>query len=131
MKLPEFFMLIDDDIFSNILCKAVLKEIFANIDVVGFTEPEKGLEYIKNEYADNPVSAVLFLDINMPTLNGWEVMDIIAHYPESIKKNLTIFILSSSIDPLDKEKANENPLVSGYLEKPLSRKVLESLFFAN
>ena len=128
MKLPERFILIDDDPFNNKLCKNILNKIYKNIEVIGFTEPEKGIDYILNEYSENPVYTVLFLDINMPTLNGWQVVEKISHMSDNICMNIVIFILSSSIHLVDKTKASENPIISGYIEKPLNIKRLESIF---
>jgi hypothetical protein len=56
------------------------------------------------------------------------VLDKFAEMPELIEPNFTIYVLSSSVDPGDKEKAANNKLVSGYLEKPLSRDKLKSMF---
>lgn len=131
MKLPEHFILIDDDPFNNILNKIVLNKAFSNTKVIGFTEPEDGLDYIIKQYSTTPVSTVIFLDINMPTLTGWEVMDKISTYSDRWKDKITIFLLSSSIDPQDKRKAAQNPLVRDYLEKPLSIELVVSLFNSN
>jgi len=128
MRLPPRFLLIDDDPFNNTLCKRILHKIYTKPEVITFTEPENGLKYIQEEYSKEPLSTVIFLDINMPTLSGWEVLDKIEQFPESVKKHLTIFILSSSINFQDKKRASENPLVTYYLEKPLTKTVLASIF---
>lgn len=128
MKIPQRFLLIDDDPSNNLLTKISIKKIIDGADVVDHTVPENGIQYIVNEYAANPVETVLFLDINMPTLSGWDVLDKFAEMPELIVPNFTIYVLSSSVDPSDKEKAANNQLVSGYLEKPLSRETLRSMF---
>ena len=63
-------------------------------------------------------SVVIFLDLNMPVLNGWEFLD---KYVELFhERNDKIIILSSSIDFLDRQKAKLYELVSGFLEKPLT-----------
>ncbi|MEO8087976.1 MAG: hypothetical protein ABI763_14220 [Bacteroidota bacterium] len=61
--------------------------------------------------------AILFLDINMP---GWDFLDNFDNLTEKIKNKIIIYMLSSSIDPSDKQKALENKNVVRYLEKPLS-----------
>ncbi|OHX68480.1 response regulator [Flammeovirga pacifica] len=63
---------------------------------------------------------ILFLDLNMPGMDGWQVLD------ELLKSSKTysyekVFILSSSIHPKDKERALIHPLVTDYIEKPLSK----------
>jgi len=70
---------------------------------------------------------VILLDLNMPVLNGWEFLTAFAEkYPEQALKT-SIFILSSSVDPFEKETAAEHPLVAAFLAKPLSFDALEKL----
>jgi CheY-like chemotaxis protein len=128
MTIPQRFLLIDDDPSNNLLTKISIKKTIEGADVVDYTMPENGIQFIVDEYTENPVQTVLFLDINMPTLSGWDVLDKFAEMPELIVPNFSIFILSSSVDPSDKEKAATSPLVKGYLEKPLTRDVLRELF---
>ncbi len=124
-------MIIDDDPANNILCISSIKKTFANVDVKAFTEPEEGIVYIEQEYSTNPVPTVLFLDLNMPTLTGWDVLREFEKIPEIVVPNFTIYILSSSVDPADKQRAASNALVTGYLEKPLNKAILEQLFGQN
>jgi CheY-like chemotaxis protein len=128
MQIPQRFLLIDDDPSNNLLTKISIKKIIENADVVAHTMPENGIQYIIDEYTANPVSTVLFLDINMPTLSGWDVLEKLAEIPDLVVPHFTIYILSSSVDPSDKQKAATNPLVTGYLEKPLSRDTLRSMY---
>lgn len=128
MNIPQRFLLIDDDPSNNLLTKISIKKVLESVDVIDFTVPEKGLEYINAEYNSNPLNTVLLLDINMPTLTGWDVLDKLAEISEVVVPHITIYILSSSVDPADKQKAIVNPLVTGYLEKPLSRDTLRNMF---
>jgi CheY-like chemotaxis protein len=128
MKPKKKFILIDDDSIQNMLCKMVIKKTFGDdTDVVSFTEPEEGIDYIKHEYTKNLSHASLLLDINMPTLTGWEVLTELKELPEEIKKNLGIYIHSSSIDTADRQQAENHPMVSGFIEKPISASALMSL----
>lgn len=61
----------------------------------------------------------------MPQLNGWEFLDEFAKMDEHIHQQFTIFILSSSIDSCDREKASANKFVKDYLVKPLSMDLLK------
>ncbi|UPT66859.1 MAG: response regulator [Sphingobacteriales bacterium JAD_PAG50586_3] len=63
---------------------------------------------------------IVLLDINMPTLSGWEVLNKIQQFNTQTIDLLSIYILSSSIDVDDHERATEIDMVLGYLEKPLS-----------
>ncbi len=128
MKLPQRFLIIDDDPTNNLLCKIGIQRVIPAADIVSFTIPEKGIAYIKDEYTANPVPTALFLDINMPSLTGWEVLAEFEKMKDLIKDNFTIHILSSSVDPADKERAANNHFVMGYLEKPLNKQSLKVLY---
>lgn len=69
---------------------------------------------------------VIFLDLNMPIMNGWQFLD--EFIKLDIKDKPTIFIVSSSIDSRDFEKAKEYEIVKDFIVKPLSQPILESLF---
>jgi CheY-like chemotaxis protein len=69
----------------------------------------------------------LFLDINMPTMTGWEFLDEFKELPETIRKKFIIYVLSSSVDSKDLEKASENELVKNYIQKPLRKESLKTL----
>jgi CheY-like chemotaxis protein len=129
--LPDFIVL-DDDAVNNLICEKIIQTTFPGAIVQTFTEPEMGLEHILATYAEgNSHNAILFLDINMPSLNGWEVLDKLDEFPDVVKGHVKIFMLSSSVDPLDTEKARDNPLVSGYIMKSLSQTKLQAVFTGN
>jgi CheY-like chemotaxis protein len=120
-KMISGFILIDDDPINNMICEQVIQEVLPEAEILSFTDPETGLSHIHSVYEVPAASnAIIYLDINMPTLSGWEVLDKFNAFPPSVKENVRIFMLSSSIDPQDKQRANENPSVNGYIEKPLT-----------
>ncbi len=127
------FIVIDDDPINNMVCKASIKASSGGKVPVCFTNPVEGLKYLENEYitlaGTNPI--ILFLDINMPQMSGFELLEKYYHFPPEAKKNITIFMLSSSVNPEDIDRARANPDVKEYLYKPLNKekvlKVLESL----
>ncbi len=124
------FILVDDDLFSNLLTKIVLKKSLGEVEVKDFTIPELALEYISTEFEtnDSEERATLFLDINMPTLTGWEFLDKFETFTEPIKHQFNIYMLSSSIDPIDIQRAKLNPLVIDFIEKPINKSFLIKTF---
>jgi len=126
--LPEF-MVIDDDPVNNLICHTIIQLTISEAVVQTFTDPEKGLDYIQSVYdGSDPKKAVLFLDINMPSISGWDVLDKLKSFPEAVKEQVTVYMLSSSVDPNDKEKAGNDNLVTGYIAKALSQVKLLELF---
>lgn len=124
------FLIVDDDRANNLLCKIILQKTFEGAEIVSHEFPRSALDYIVNEYS-NPESkliTVLFLDINMPDISGWEFLEQFKDFDDFIKKQFVIYMLSSSVDYKDKNLAKENPLVEGYIEKPLTRDKVKNLF---
>ena len=124
----ERILLIDDDAGNNMINNMTLKRMLPAVPVISFTDPVKGVAYIEKEYGLAPVPAVLLLDINMPVLMGWDVLELLELLPGAVKDSLHVYIASSSIDPEDKNRALSSPLVKGYVEKPLSIQTLKALF---
>ena len=121
----EKIVLIDDDVIVNHLNKTIIRNFFRphNIDIVCFDRPEEGLAYIAEGSSQDNADTILFLDINMPVLSGWDVLEGMCKLEEEKVKHLTTYILSSSIDPVDRQKALDHPLVTGFLSKPLSSQI--------
>ena len=71
--------------------------------------------------------ALVFLDINMPEMSGWDVLDELKDNNEILIKFMTIYMISSSIDLTDKNKSIDSPLVKAFVSKPLSGKVIKEL----
>jgi response regulator RpfG family c-di-GMP phosphodiesterase len=119
-KIPDF-ILFDDDPVNNTLCQITIKNTIENAKIKTFTSPKKGLQYIAMEYINKPDShAILFLDINMHGMTCWEFLEQFEHLDEKIKTKFNIYVLSASLNPIDKERAVSNKNVSDYIEKPLT-----------
>jgi len=129
MRKINRFIIIDDDPHNNLLCRFVIGTVTKEIEVLDFTLPEEGLRYLETYYgnteADYPT--VLFLDINMPVMSGWDLLEKYDKLSDVIKRQISIYILSSSVDWSDKEKASANPYVKNYVIKPLSKGTVQSI----
>ncbi len=129
-KARKRFLIVDDDPQNNSLSKMALKRSLGEVLVNDFVIPEDGLEFIENEPSHNPPDGktTLFLDINMPTMTGWEFLEKFKTFKPSLKEQYNIYILSSSVDPSDIKRAHANPLVVDFIEKPLSKATLVKMF---
>ena len=130
MEFPHTFMVVDDDAMNNLICKFTILRFNPEATIALYTDPEIALEAISETYnqATSHTPTILFLDLNMPAMTGWEFLDAFSLLSKSIQEQFIIYILSSSIDEVDKEKGESTPLVSGFFSKPLSFETLEHLF---
>lgn len=126
----KHFLIVDDDPSNNILTKIALRKFFNEVEVKDFLMPEKALKYIESEFENQAPEekVILLLDINMPTLTGWEFLDKFNAFKESIKNKFNIYMLSSSVDPADIQRAQLNPLVNDFIEKPLNNAIIKKMF---
>lgn len=122
-------LLIDDDETINYLHNRLLeKNSFTNNVAISINGMD-GLDLfmqLDNQLREEEI-AIVFLDLNMPIMNGWEFLDNLSKIKDDIKMDYKIYILSSTINPDDKKKAKENALVTGFLPKPLTKEHLELL----
>ena len=123
------FVIVDDDPQNNSLSRLAIRKTMGNVLVTDFEVPETGLEFIEREFQINTSheKTILLLDINMPTMSGWEFLDEFDNFSDIIKKQFRIYMLSSSVDPSDIERAKLNPLVADFIEKPLNKDALERI----
>ncbi|MFC5624087.1 response regulator [Algoriphagus winogradskyi] len=112
----DTIFLVDDDPINNLINKRLLGKVGITDNIIEFLEAEEALSQLND--IDPNKSLLIFLDINMPVLNGWEFLN---KYQEAHpNRRDKIVILSSSIDYQDRFKAQGYKIVSGFLEKPLT-----------
>ncbi len=127
-KMPGFIV-IDDDPVNNKICSIIIQRLYPEIEILSFTDPEVALTHIEHVHqGENAHNTILLLDINMPVLSGWDVLEHFKHLPQKIQSHFRIYILSSSVDVYDKRRAGDNEFVRGYIEKPLTLQRVEELF---
>ncbi|WP_244241408.1 response regulator [Leptospira perdikensis] len=114
--------LVEDDVITTFLIKTLMEKFSFADEIQGFQNGEDALNALLSGTVDPDL---LFLDLNMPIMDGWEFLNAINQHPKYAK--LPIYILTSSIDPTDKARSAEFQNVKGYLVKPLSLKDLQSI----
>lgn len=120
--------IVDDDpifvlMFKKILSNSGCFEVIKNVN-----NGQKALDLLVNCHKENKqFPDIIFLDINMPVLNGWQFLDVIKKY--SFKEELKIYMISSSIDKKEIEKSKKYSFVKNFISKPISGNFIELLVF--
>lgn len=110
--------LIDDQNIINFVHKKIINIINSGIEIIDFVDPLFALEALKKTPPD-----LIFLDLNMPQMNGWQLLDKMTE--QQIK--VPVIIITSSGSHADRTKAENYSQVLGYEQKPLHRAGFEKL----
>jgi CheY-like chemotaxis protein len=124
----DLIMCIDDDPITLMLFKKVINKALFSKEIITAQNGEEALEFfksIKNTTTKQP--QLIFLDLNMPVMGGWEFLDYF-NKPEYINfNNIKVVVLSSTIDPEDVKKSETYPIVIDFLPKPITTSMLDYL----
>ena len=121
-------MVIDDSPIDRLLVEKMVRKAEFAEEVISFESAKTALNYFTdNADVENSIPDILFLDINMPEMNGFDFLDACKSLPEPVKSKCRIIMLSSSLHNEDKSRALGHPYVEGFLNKPLTFEVLEAL----
>jgi CheY-like chemotaxis protein len=116
-------MLIDDDPLINFVHAEIIAHEWPDWQVTAIESPVKALKFLK-ETAVFEWPDLLLLDLNMPVLNGFDLLAQITPFFTDRSLHTVVAILSSSLFDEDREKALSFPFVQGFLEKPLQKDAL-------
>lgn len=110
----------DDEVYQYTARKAIrLQKMMNKIQV--FSDGERALEFLaKNNTNLAELPDVIFLDLNMPIMDGWQFLDEYVNLKPRIGKEIVIYIVSSSVDPIDLERAKKINEVTDFMVKPVS-----------
>lgn len=128
MSKVETCCIIDDDPIFIYGTKRIMKEIDFCEEIIIYNNGQEALEGLgKISNLGQKVPEVIFLDLNMPVMNGWEFLDEITKLPSNNLEKTLIYIISSSVDPRDLEKVKNYKSVNNYILKPITPSDLESV----
>lgn len=117
----EIICLIDDDKVYQYTATKSLKATNVVRQVLVFNDGEEGYNYlVDNLNSRDNLPDIIFLDINMPYMDGWEFMAEFIKLQPKLSKTITIYMVSSSVQKEDIERAEELELISDYIIKPIT-----------
>jgi CheY-like chemotaxis protein len=122
-------MLIDDNKLDNFYHERVIRKHNAAKNVVVKESGEEALLYLRNK-SNNPHDMhpeIIFLDINMPGMNGWEFITEYKKLDADFQSKMVVVMLTTSENPDDVEKARANGLLFAFKTKPLTVEMLNEV----
>ena len=122
------YLLIDDDDIFNFLHSEVIKQVDASAEIISHSSSIEALDYLKELIHDKiQLPNFIFIDIRMPELNGFELVDELMKFPKEVFDNSKIFFVTSSLDKMDKFKASDYPIIQGFKEKTITTELLKDI----
>ncbi|MFY0672206.1 MAG: response regulator [Bacteroidia bacterium] len=126
-KVKNACIIDDDEIFRFILKKHIKNQNLAD-NILCFENGREAIEYIKTNRLENDnLPDVIFLDINMPIMDGWDFVMEYNELKKQIIKDATVFMISSSVDDRDISRANDSGVITEYVAKPVDKKQIHDL----
>jgi CheY-like chemotaxis protein len=128
----KIVMLIDDNELDNFLNQQIIEGNNFSEKVYVNTGARSALEFLKNlslhlDIADRILPDVIFVDINMPMMDGFQFVEQFEKFAASLKKKIQVVILTTSINPEDRVRATLFKSKVSFLNKPLTDEMLNSM----
>ena len=127
------FIVIDDNPINVLVSEHIIKKVSKNAQIKSFDLAPMALQHIEEEYGktDSNIPTLLFLDLHMPVMDGFEFLERFMKLDTDIQKQFKIIVLSATADNIELKKAIAYSCVTDYREKPLTIKVLKRLIEEN
>lgn len=120
--------IIDDDMIYLFGMRILMKEIGFSEEVLEYSNAEDAMDALnRNIENGESLPSIIFLDLNMPIMDGWDFLDEFEQWPEAVRKKSKVYIISSSINPADQQRSREYDAVHGFLVKPLKEDTLKEI----
>lgn len=121
-------LLVDDDKVTNLMHSRLLRKLGLAERIEVATDGMAALERLESLGENAKPPEIIFLDLNMPRMNGFEFLDAYKRFPEALKRDQDIVMLSTSILHDDRKRAEADPDVRRFVVKPIRQNTLVEIF---
>ncbi|MEP0368423.1 MAG: response regulator [Cyclobacteriaceae bacterium] len=122
-------LLVDDDQDCNFLHQRTIQKVGCTDSIEVVLDGEQALKYLNNPENQRP--DLIFLDVNMPKVNGWDFLEEYAKIDENLRGDVVIVMLTTSLNPEDFQRAQSNEFVNGFVNKYLEPDALKDVLKEN
>lgn len=128
MSKPLIICIIDDDdVYQFTITKAIKKNSIVK-KILVFSDGKEGIDFLIDNIANvEDIPDIIFLDINMPIMDGWQFLEEYVKLKPHVGKKVTIYMISSSVDPVDVTRAKAMSEISDYLIKPIKSEQVSTI----
>lgn len=121
-------LLIDDNKIDNFFHTRVINKYGVATHIIVKDSAEEGLEYLRNKEINKGLKPdIIFLDINMPGMNGWEFIDEYSLLEKELQSSIVVVMLSTSDNPDDIALARTKTILADFKTKPLTKEKLNDV----
>lgn len=122
------FIIVDDSPFDCLIAEKVIQNTQRHLTITSFQDGGKALAYISDRGNPDPgEKTIIFLDIQMPVMNGFTFVETFEQLPDEITAGYVVFFTTSSINQNDIARANSYRSVYTFLNKPLTTVSLQQI----
>lgn len=124
----SIILLVDDNRADNYLNELIIEQEGIDAEILMASNGAKAVELLQERQREGaPPPELIFLDLNMPKLNGWEFLDFYETFHKKTGQTSAIVLLTTSMNPEDEEHAKTIPLVTKFLQKPLTSEAMQDI----
>lgn len=115
-------LLVDDDHIQHKIIELIIKRTNTSVKYTPYTQAQEVLSFlIKHHKNYSLLPDLILLDLDMPGMSGWDFLDIFEIFKQYFAKKVSIIILTSSVDPRDRERISMYESVKGFYSKPFTQ----------
>lgn len=124
-------ILIDDEPIFHKIVQMTIKHSKLSNEATYCLDGEVILDYLEEKKSEiESLPDYIFVDLYMPSFNGWDFLNRFQSIYKSLEKNIKIYIVTSSVDPRDLDRSKQYPFVTTFISKPVLKNVFDHITYA-